>query len=163
MSFAKLALLPFFAALVTARVQRVSRVLCSVSTHDDNVSFFTSEDWRRESCRSLEMASRTSRQYLAWTCYKNKSKISWILFTGIISYKKQGCLREKIDRNTASGNQTLTTITMTKKVILSLSFKICWNGQMLKTFTKTATWSLQWPSPFNWIFPLMLCLTFLPP
>ena len=90
MSFAKLALLPFFAALVTARVQRVSRVLCSVSTHDDNVSFFTSEDWRRESCRSLEMASRTSRQYLAWTCYKNKSKISWILFTGIISYKKTG-------------------------------------------------------------------------
>ena len=57
----------------------------------------------------------------------------------------------------------LTTITITKEVILSLSFKICWNGQMLKTFTKTATWSLQWPFPFNWIFPSMLCLTFLNP
>ena len=54
----------FFADLITARVERVSSGLWSLCTQVDNVSNFTCEDWREESCESLVMASRLSRQYL---------------------------------------------------------------------------------------------------
>lgn len=64
LSFIRLCFVSFLAALVTARVERVSSGLWSLCTQVDNVSNLTCEDWREESCESLVMASRLSRQYL---------------------------------------------------------------------------------------------------
>ena len=64
LSFIRLCFVSFLEALVTARVERVSSGLWSLCTQVDNVSNLTCEDWREESCESLVMASRLSRQYL---------------------------------------------------------------------------------------------------
>ena len=71
LSFIRLCFVSFLAALVTARVERVSSGLWSLCTQVDNVSNLTCEDWREESCESLVMASRLSRQYLRQKKYLN--------------------------------------------------------------------------------------------
>lgn len=71
LSFIRLCFASFLAALVAARVERVSSGLWSLCTQVDNVSNLTCEDWREESCESLVMASRLSRQYLRQKKYLN--------------------------------------------------------------------------------------------
>ena len=78
LSFIRLCFVSFFAGLVTTRVERVSSGLWSLCTQVDNVSNLTCEDWREESCESLVMASRLSRQYLRQK--KNMNQNCYVVF-----------------------------------------------------------------------------------